>query len=105
VTWGETSKVFAAADLAKGINLAAEFLDNPFVEPFKKVHAAVCAQQQSEIPMIQKLVHGVHEQRPFDGERLKQVVASAGEKQQALQAAAARAVTPVTHTIRLELVQ
>ena len=34
VTFGPSSKVFAAADLAKGISLAAEFTDNPFSKPF-----------------------------------------------------------------------
>src|SRR5687767_4450994 len=42
VTWGDASKEFPAADLAKGINLAAEFADaNPFSEPFKQVEAEV----------------------------------------------------------------
>src|SRR6185295_2891091 len=35
VTWGSESKEFSADELAKGINLAAEFLDNPFSGPFK----------------------------------------------------------------------
>src|SRR5206468_7534137 len=37
VTWGATSKEYPAAELAKGINLAADFPANPFGEPFKKV--------------------------------------------------------------------
>ena len=36
VTWGDASKEYPAEQLAKGINLAAEFLDNPFSEPFRK---------------------------------------------------------------------
>ena len=39
VTWGKTSKEFSASQLKEGINLAAEFLDNPFSEAFQKVDA------------------------------------------------------------------
>ena len=48
VTWGEASKTFSANELAKGVNLAAEFLDNPFSEPFKAVENAVRRQQEYE---------------------------------------------------------
>lgn len=37
ITWGSQSKVFDRAALEQGINLAAEFLDNPFVEPFERL--------------------------------------------------------------------
>ena len=47
VTWGGTSKEFPAAVLAKGINLAAEFLDNPFSEAFRKVEEKIAEQQGS----------------------------------------------------------
>ena len=57
ITWGEKSKQFPADQLAKGINLAAEFMDNPFVESFVKVHQAVQAQQGFETPMIKALVN------------------------------------------------
>ena len=49
VTWGNTSKVYDADTAAKGINLAADFLDNPFVAPFKKVHDGVNRQQNTEV--------------------------------------------------------
>ncbi len=48
VTWGSWSKIFRAEELAKGVNLAAEFLDNPFSGPFKSVENAVSKQQQYE---------------------------------------------------------
>ena len=50
VTWGKWSKIFRAEELAKGVNLAAEFLDNPFSAPFKAVENAVSKQQQYEGP-------------------------------------------------------
>jgi lysophospholipase L1-like esterase len=41
VTWGTVTKEFSAADLAKGINLAAEILVNPFSNQFAKINVAV----------------------------------------------------------------
>lgn len=64
VTWGQHSKEFDAATLAKGINLAAEFLDNPFCERFSKSVTALVernncrnwlkTEQYKNSPMIQK---------------------------------------------------
>jgi lysophospholipase L1-like esterase len=41
VTWGTQSREFDAAALEKGINLAAEFPDNPFCKPFQKIWTAM----------------------------------------------------------------
>ena len=41
ITWGVHAKEFDAAALEKGVNLAAEFLDNPFCVPFAKCLAAL----------------------------------------------------------------
>ena len=59
VTWGGVTKEYAAADLAKGINLAAEFLANPFVDQFNKVHAAVVLQEGQETLLSQTFMHDV----------------------------------------------
>jgi lysophospholipase L1-like esterase len=48
ITWGNQTKEFSAADLAKGINLAAEFLDNPFGAPFADVQKAIQEKQGRE---------------------------------------------------------
>ena len=48
VTWGPETKQFTAEQLHKGINLADEFLDNPFCEPFSKVEAQIRKQQNME---------------------------------------------------------
>ena len=57
MTWGGATKEYDAATLARGINLAAEFLANPFSEPFKKVEEAVRNQQNYETPLIKELLH------------------------------------------------
>jgi len=41
VTWGVESKVFSVAQLEEGVNLAAEFMDNPFAREFASVDRAV----------------------------------------------------------------
>ncbi len=57
VTWGAASKTFTKEDLEKGINLAAEFLDNPFAEPFRKIEAMVGAKQALETPLIKSVIN------------------------------------------------
>ena len=52
VTWGEWFKIFRAEELGEGVNLAAEFLDNPFSAPFQSVEYAVSKQQQYEAPRV-----------------------------------------------------
>jgi lysophospholipase L1-like esterase len=58
VTWGEQSKVLATADLARGINLAAEFPQGPTKPAFDKIWKAVGDKQAYETKQIQKLFHG-----------------------------------------------
>ena len=58
VTWGETSKTYTAEELAKGVNLAADFEINPFSEAFKRVDEAVAKKQAYETRQIKDLFHG-----------------------------------------------
>jgi lysophospholipase L1-like esterase len=58
VTWGAASKSFSKEDLEKGVNLAAEFADHPFVEPFRKVESLVAAKQSFETGMIKSMITG-----------------------------------------------
>jgi hypothetical protein len=105
VTWGGASKEYAAADLAKGINLAADFGTNPFSEPFKKVEEAVRAQQEFETFLIKDLLHNwprYHKQLPEQKETLDQAAQGGIDKAKALNDAAAAAVVPVKHTITIE---
>lgn len=52
VTFGEITKTFSKAQLQAGINLAAEFLQNPFVGPFEQVMNEVAQKQAIETTMI-----------------------------------------------------
>ncbi len=49
ITWGRHSRTYSAAELAAGVNLAADFPDNPFAESFNKVDRAVAAKQAYEL--------------------------------------------------------
>jgi len=105
VTWGATSKEFTKPELESGINLAAEFLDNPFSQPFAQVETAIKAQQNFETPGIKSLLHSLpdyakalpEEQASFD--RLKVGIF---DKSQKLRNASSAAVVPVTHEIKIE---
>ncbi|MDX1951127.1 MAG: SGNH/GDSL hydrolase family protein [Verrucomicrobiota bacterium] len=97
VTWGESSKSFDAAVLKEGINLAAEFPQNPFSEAFAKVDEAVGAKQAYETRQIKMLFHGE------EGRADKDLTATLTEKARAPLVKAIQAqFRPVTHTIRVE---
>ena len=105
VTWGKESKEFAAADLAKGINLAAEFLDNPFSAPFHEVEQAISKQQNAETPLVKSALHNLPmyaEAVPTEKEALARVAAGLVEKDHALRDQSAAAVKPVKHTLKIE---
>lgn len=105
ITWGGQSKEFAAADLARGVNLAAEFLANPFVEPFTKVETAVWKQQEFETTLVKSYLHNVAQYKTFagpDAEALDRVAVGGIAQDKTLFDAAVAAVVPVRHTIKIE---
>ena len=52
VSWGESSSSFSSDELAAGINLAAEFPENPFCDAFDRVSEAVYKKQAYETEQI-----------------------------------------------------
>jgi lysophospholipase L1-like esterase len=97
VTWGETSKTYTAADLAKGVNLAADFETNPFSEAFKAVDEAVAKKQNYETRQVKDLFHGP------EGQADMAMTTQLTEKVRApLAAAVAKAFVPVRHTITIK---
>jgi lysophospholipase L1-like esterase len=103
VAWGTADKEFSGAELAKGINLAAEILDNPFAGAFLIVDQAVRAQQRFETPLTKDLLHNLAARHPNDSESQRARTAAELLKQDAeLFAKAAAAVKPVRHTIKIE---
>jgi lysophospholipase L1-like esterase len=106
VTWGPTSKDYPAADLAKGVNLAADFAaSNPFTEPFKKGEEAIRAQQNFETPLIKDLLPTLPrylQLLPEQKESLDKLAQGGIDKAKALNDASVAAVVPVKHTIKIE---
>lgn len=107
VTWGNQSKSFAAEQLAKGINLAAEFpVNNPFAEAFMKVEQKVAEQQAMEVQLVKVLMHNLPQYAKFapeEAEAFDRVAKKLVAQDQAARDASAGAVTPVKHMIKVEV--
>jgi lysophospholipase L1-like esterase len=107
VTWGAAAKSFPREQLEKGINLAAEFLDNPFVEAFRKVDEAVARKQAYETPLIKDAITRFRTLRQLAGDRADQEFESALDsirkrlmaRYEELHLEARAAVTPVKHVL------
>jgi hypothetical protein len=97
VTWGSESKTFTANQLARGINLAAEFPCNPFCEAFAKVDAAVAAKQTYETKQIKQAFRSPEAKTDMEG-----VAARTEQEREPLAAAIRAAFVPVTHTLKIE---
>ncbi len=97
VTWGEASKTYTAQELAKGVNLAADFETNPLSEAFKRVDEAVAKKQAYETRQIKDLFHGP------EGHADMTMTATLTEKVRApLAVAINAALVPVRHTIAVK---
>lgn len=96
VTWGDQEKIFTAAHLARGVNLADEFPANPFSTSFGRVDAAVAAKQEYETRQIKLLFHG-----PEFAVDPAALVAVTERARATLVDAIHAAVVPVTHVIRI----
>jgi len=96
ITWGDTTRSYSAQRLATGVNLAADFEDNPFSDAFAVVDQAVARKQEFETKQIKNLFHG--EAGKADMEK----TVTESEKDRApLVAAIREAFTPVTHTLTI----
>ena len=108
VTWGDASKEFDAAELAKGINLAAEFAENnPFSKPFAQVQEAVLRQQRYETPMMKEMLHNLSDWRkgtPGQDATFDTLQNSMIQTDVTLRKVAAEAVKPVQLEIKVEAV-
>ena len=103
VYWGDESATFTAEQLRAGINLAAEFPENPFSAAFAKVDSAIADKQAFETKEIKDLFHG--NGNPSGAALVAQsdsVVGKAEQERDGLVAAVHAAFVPVTYVIRLE---
>lgn len=97
ISWGDTSKLFAAEDLSRGINLAWEFPENPLCEVFDRIDAAVAAKQAYETQQIKKRFHSREARDDFE-----QVLAETEATRKPLAEAIARARTSTQHTLTIQ---
>jgi len=107
VTWGATTCTFTREQLEAGINLAAEFLENPFCGPFRAVDALVSRKQQYETRMIKGMVTNFRHMRgemgddPEFGELLEKLYAKLAGKAAEYAGEVRAAIKPVKHTITI----
>jgi hypothetical protein len=95
VTWGKTMKTYTVERLARGVNLADNFAENPFSAAFKQVDEAVAAKQAFETQEMKGVLHGKK-----DG--MEAALAKSEAQRAALNAKVRAAMAPVTHTIHIE---
>lgn len=96
ITWGGSSRTYSSAQLQEGINLAAEFTDNPFCEAFTRVDEAVAAKQAFETKQIKSIFHGAAGRA-----NMEQAVADTEQERQPLADAVRASVRPVKHMIEI----
>jgi len=99
VIWGPATNTYTAAQLAAGVNLAADFVDNPFCDAFKKVDEAVAAKQAYETKQIKQVFHGKEAKADMDA-----AVKTTEAERAPLAAAIATAMVPVRHSIVIQAV-
>ena len=96
VSWGSGYRTYTREQLAKGVNLAEDFAVNPFSEAFDRVDAAVAAKQAYETRQVKDLMHGDEGRADMET-----TVALTEKARQFYVEALARAMTPVTHRIKI----
>ena len=79
------------------MNLAADFVSNPFSEAFARVDAAVAAKQSYETQQIKGAFRSPEAKTDMEG-----VAAKTESERAPLAAAIKSAFQPVTHTIKIE---
>jgi lysophospholipase L1-like esterase len=105
VTWGGESKEYSAEDLAKGVNLAADIMNNPFREQFFRVHQAVVMQENQEQGLVQGFMHDAKNYKntvPTASAAVDGWITSGMALHDALYQGAQALVIPVEHTIKIE---
>jgi lysophospholipase L1-like esterase len=106
VTWGDTTRQYTGAELAKGINLAADFLDNPFSEPFRRNEAVFLEQQIFETRLTRILLHSIPNYLRYAPEMegdIDNLVKKLCNKDKKMAAASSASVVPLRHKIKIEV--
>ena len=101
VSWGKQSRIFTAQQLTTGVNLAAEFVDNPFCAQFAIIDAAVDGKQAFETREIKNLFRVPDDKAPMEQiiAQTDKAVRDAENERTALDKAIRIAYVPVTYTL------
>jgi hypothetical protein len=105
LTWGRAAAEFSAVQLTRGINLAAEFLDNPFCEPFRKVQDQVAAQQLAEVALVKEHLNSLGVLREIaaqERDAIERLTAVLVKRDRDYREAPAALVKPVRHVLKIE---
>lgn len=111
VTWGNQSRTFTRDELEKGVNLAAEFIPNPFNEGFSRIENSLWAKQNYETEMIKSTMPAIRSIRnAYQNEPDTIAAADLMEKKtferwQTLNKGIKDSFKPLTHTIKIENAQ
>jgi len=110
VHWGDFSKEFTSNELDHGVNLAAEFPENPFSAQFAQLDEAVLRKQSYETLMIKETMGNLRNLRKELGKNETLESYSSfirGEllkKYESLEAETKAMVQPVRHSIKVEAI-
>ncbi len=96
VTWGMESRTYTKEQLTTGVNLADDFMINPFSDAFKKVDDAISAKQAYETKQIKNEFHGKAGKADIEKTATETEAVRAP-----LAAAIAAAMVPVHHVIQV----
>ncbi len=89
-----------------GINLAADFLDNPFSEQFLRVEEVIRKQQVFETRLTRVLLHRIPDYLryvPETKEDIDNLVKKMCKKDKKMAAVSSASVVPVRHRIKIEI--
>lgn len=103
VFWGDQSKIFTGEQLSHGVNLAAEFVLNPFSERFARIDAAVSDKQDFETRQIKVLfrVPGDNVTMEQVTARTEKILSDTEREHAALENVVRTAYAPVTYTLKI----
>jgi hypothetical protein len=104
VDWGDQTREFTAEQLNRGVNLAGEFMLNPFSAKFAMVDAAVSAKQEFETRQIKTIFRpGGKLDAPMDQVTAltDKMLADTERQHAALENYIHAAYSPVTYTLKV----
>lgn len=105
VTWGDATKEFSAIELEQGVNLAEEFLENPFKKEFFRVESVIKKQQAFEKPAVKVMMNSLltwRQKFPEAEAECRTLAQKVVGRSESLRRASRAAVVPIRHVILVE---